>query len=46
VAGDIEGSGGFARIDDPRRDAVDVALTGSQGGDVNERDLGEIWPWH
>jgi hypothetical protein len=23
-----------------------VALTGSQGGDVDERDLGEIWSWH
>jgi hypothetical protein len=43
VAGYIEESGGFARLDNPRCDLVDaVARVRSEGGDVDERDLGEI----
>jgi hypothetical protein len=43
VAGYIEESGGFARLGNPRRDLVDaVARVHSEGGNVDERDLGEI----
>jgi len=43
VAGYIEESSDFARRDNPRRDLVDaVARVRSEGGDVDERDLGEI----